>query len=304
MELRRLNHFVAVATELNFGRAAQHLFMTQPGLSQSIKTLERELGLLLFERSHQHVRLTAAGRALLPRVRELLAHAEETTRFAKHLADSHKDSLTISNTRSAGVGLPSTLIAAFRDTRPEVEIHTAIGFTSINVDRVRLREVDAAFVRPPVDTCDELDLAILASDAVLVAVPTDHHLSDRPYLNSMDLVGESLVYFPQDAGGLWQALLDAVYGPEQYPSICRVEPDEPQMLAAVSGGAGISLLTEPAATLYNVPGVVVKPLQKKPTVPIGLTWRKDNINPALKDFLAFVSDPGHAGEVHDGIGPE
>jgi DNA-binding transcriptional LysR family regulator len=88
MELRNLRHFVTVAEELNFGRAARRLHMSQPGLSQSIKALEREMGLPLFERTRQHVTLTAQGRMLLSEVHRLLAHAQEVEQLARRLADS------------------------------------------------------------------------------------------------------------------------------------------------------------------------------------------------------------------------
>ncbi len=86
MELRQLRYFVAVAEELNFGRAAARLHIAGPSLSQQIKALERDLGIRLFDRDRRSVTLTASADALLPSVRALLEEADELRRSAAGLS--------------------------------------------------------------------------------------------------------------------------------------------------------------------------------------------------------------------------
>ena len=89
-----------LAEELHFGRAAQRLNMAQPPLSQQIRTLEEELGARLFDRTNRRVELTAAGKALLPEARALLAQAERTSTVAERAQRGEIGELRIGFTSS------------------------------------------------------------------------------------------------------------------------------------------------------------------------------------------------------------
>lgn len=288
MEIRSARYFVTVAEELHFGRAAKRLHITQPGLSQGVKALEKAIGMQLFERRRQGVVLTVEGEALLPEFRELLARADAVDAFVKILAEQFHGSLTVGYTRSAGLGRAFDLISRFRGAWPRIRIQSSSASSSGNLDAIRERRLDVGFVRPPLPETAEVESVSLGREAVLVGLPSGHRLARSEEVRRQDLVGLPLVYFSKSAGGLWHSILSAVYRGDYFPDICREEPDVPHMLAAVAEGAGITLVTEGSVAMLDVPGVELRRLSGGPSVGLDLAWRRDNVNRALRTFVEFV----------------
>jgi DNA-binding transcriptional LysR family regulator len=161
----------------------------------------------------------------------------------------------------------------------------------VNAERVCSREVDIGFVYPPVDLADELCSSVLTHERVVVAMPSGHPLARRATMRTAELADLPLVQCPPArTTGLWESMLAAVYGIDRPPTVTRVEPDEPHMLAAVAERAGIGLLTEAAARILNVPGVITRPFDASVTVPLGVIWRRDNANPAVRLYLGLARD--------------
>src|SRR5437879_5132297 len=121
VELRQLAYFVAVAEELNFGRAAQRLHIVQPAVSQQVSRLERELGVRLFDRTSRHVRLTAAGERLLPESRAALAAAATVRRIAADISAGADGVLRLGTSQGLGRHLDRVL-ERLRDAAPGLQV--------------------------------------------------------------------------------------------------------------------------------------------------------------------------------------
>src|SRR3954451_20404098 len=151
VELRQLRYFVAVAEELNFGRAAERLLIAGPSLSQQIKALERDLGVRLFDRDRRSVSLTPAGSALLPHTRALLDGADELQLRARRLSGSEPVRLGYVNWLPADLTARTAAVA-------QVHIDAWVAPSHAQAGRVADGSLDLAICWVPTGTLDELGL--------------------------------------------------------------------------------------------------------------------------------------------------
>ncbi|WP_405061958.1 LysR family transcriptional regulator [Kribbella sp. NBC_01505] len=164
MELRQLDYFVALAETLHFGRAAEQLGIGQPGLSQQIARLERELGVPLVDRSARAIRLTEAGQRFLPAARAALVAVDDARAAA---VGEPVGSLRLGTSTGLGERLETVVAELAQNAVPVELISTS---TRARLDRVRSRQLDAAFVRG-VEEVAGLELIPVWEDALLVAMP-------------------------------------------------------------------------------------------------------------------------------------
>jgi DNA-binding transcriptional LysR family regulator len=168
VEIRQVRYFVAVSECLNFRRAAEQLGVGQPAVSQQVARLERELGVILFDRSPRTVRLTEAGQRFLPEARAVLA-AVERARLAAAEPGSGRPVQVLRLGTSTGMGDHlDRLLEAIRQSDPQIEVRLAGAATQARLDQVRAKQLDAAFVRG------------IASAAGIDLVPVQVWIHDTP----------------------------------------------------------------------------------------------------------------------------
>ena len=172
VELRQLRYFLAVADELNFGRAAQRLLIAGPSLSQQIKALERDLGVRLFDRDRRSVSLTGAGSDLLPYARALLDQADDLQRRARRLSGAAPVRLGFVN------WLPADLLAR-TSAVAQVHLDAWVAPSHTQAARVADGSLDLAVCWVRTEDLERLGLTarLLGADR-LYAVATGEDTSD------------------------------------------------------------------------------------------------------------------------------
>jgi DNA-binding transcriptional LysR family regulator len=196
MELRQLEHFVAVAQECHFTRAAQRLHIAQSGLSASIRSLEKELGATLFLRSTRQVQLTVAGQALLVEALRALSASNAAKEAVAAVQGLLRGSLSIGSLQCLhAVHLP-TLLAGFLAEHPGLEIRLRQGGSDELVEQVRTGRLDIAFVSRPSRDPENVVVSPLESEALVLACSPAHPAAAKSEAKLQDLMDEQFVDFP------------------------------------------------------------------------------------------------------------
>ncbi|CQR65930.1 LysR substrate-binding domain-containing protein [Streptomyces leeuwenhoekii] len=201
MELRQLRHFVAVAEDQHFTRAAERLMVSQSGLSASIRALERELQTPLFVRTTRRVTLTEAGRALLGEAQRILAQVRSAHEAVAAVQGVLRGTLSLGTEQCiAGVHV-ARLLAAFRRRHPDVEIRLRQAGSGALAEEVAAGRLDLAFAyRAEADT-DQLRSASLNREPMTVLCHPDHRLAAAAaVVTPHDLADEVFVDFHPDWG--------------------------------------------------------------------------------------------------------
>lgn len=195
MELRQLQYFVAVAEEEHFTRASERLLIAQPAISQQVRRLEAELGETLFDRDRHHVRLSAAGRALLPHARATLAAADRARAAVRSLSGLLAGELSVGTFEGAPARLLAGMIGQFRRTHPAVWVRVREDYATGLLAAVRNGELDVAITALPDARKPPPDLRIteLATEPVVLATSLDHPLATRREIPLVALRDELMV---------------------------------------------------------------------------------------------------------------
>lgn len=202
MELRQLEHFIAVAGEMSFTRGAERAHVVQSALSSSIAKLERELGVALFDRSRQRIRLTAAGEAFRPRAHEVLHAARAATESTGKFRGALMGTVEFGSLISYGPVDVARALGDFHRAHPFVRLRLRLSQSGASAYLSALLEgsLDLALVSLPNRFPTGLDMTLLFEEKMVFVCRDDHPLSRRRRLDLADLADEDLVGFPPEFG--------------------------------------------------------------------------------------------------------
>ncbi|WP_406090343.1 LysR family transcriptional regulator [Streptomyces sp. NBC_01013] len=241
MELRQLEHFVAVAQEQHFTRAAERVAVSQSGLSASVRALEQELRTPLFSRTTRSVRLTEAGRALLVEAERTLAGARAAKEAVDAVRGLLRGTLSVGVEQCvAGLNLPR-LLAAFHREHPHMEIRLRQEGTTNLVDGVADGRLDIAFAAMVSPVGWRGELVPLAREPMVLLCAPGHRLAAADRVGWDELAGEAFIDFHPDFGPRRAA--DGAFAASRVRRTVALEVnDVHSLLELVREGLGIAVV--------------------------------------------------------------
>lgn len=300
MQLKDIEYVAMIASEKSFSSAAQKLFISQPALSQAIKKLEKELGVLLFDRTTSSVELSAAGKIFLSEGEDLLRLSIRLKNHMLNLSAQRIGNLRIGISTFYSSYYLTKILPDFQALHPGIHIEICEG-TSHHLEEMVLQEsVDFSLIPMPFDHPEELDCLILHQEQILFAIPAESPLrnslhvamsADHPYIDLSDASGESFIFLHTNQRFYQTAL-----------SLCRSAGFEPQISYRLSNWDAINALIGSGMGVGFVPEIVVNRILKDIPSPIYcriinntatrsyvMAYKKQrNFTSAASDFYEFM----------------
>jgi DNA-binding transcriptional LysR family regulator len=293
MEIRWMRTFVAVAEELNFGRAARRLGVAQPAVTQQINVLEKELKVKLFHRTTRSVKLTDAGEALHQPAKEILLAVETAVRTARNAGSGQYGHIRL-GFNGAFTSVPlSGLVRSAHGEFPNIqlEIDSSRRNTEI-LTRVESGELDLGLVGGPLGGRSVKSLPLEPVN-ICAILPTVHPLA-ATQLTVAQLSQERFI-LPVEGEGLTirSVILDACSASGFHPKEIITASDGLTVLTLVEAGMGVGFSTTGSARL-KAAGLVTLPVDDSASIPTHLVWNPNRESPAVESILGLARISGQA----------
>jgi len=292
--LASLIQTLAVTEHLNFRHAAKALRVSLSSVSARVKTLEEDLGVLLFERHARGVRLIEAGRHFVELVAVGVDQLDHAVKTANMAASGECGRLRIVVHALIPRSFLAGLIGQYREDHPGVEIEMTEGTAREAVMQLRGDRLDIVFVAgsPELPDCHSRQIW---TEPLVAALPERHPLANRAAVTWADLAGETfLVRYAGTGPQVHDHIVLRLAGRWPASSIQRFDVGRGTLLSMIGQGFGITIVAA-ASALLPTPGVMFLPITDEPEpVAFLAVWSPFNQGPALRNLLNLASKMGRS----------
>ena len=290
IELRHLTYFLAVAEELHFRKAAEKLFISQPGLSRQIKQMETLLQAELFVRDKKKVALTPAGHFLKKEAEELFKRLKETKRQLQLIGDGDTGEIRIGFLGSAMQDVIPSLLLKLRDKFPKIKTSLQELSNMNQVDAVLKDTLDIGFVRLA-RVPAELHMQTVYEDTFSLVLPESYPMLTREYDGMGRFSMDDFILFSQDYSPYYYETIMSICSDAGFvPKVSHKSVHAQTIFKLVENNLGIAIV--PTALQYGfqmrVKFVELKNIRQRAL--LSVIWKKENRNPVLQNCIDLLFD--------------
>lgn len=291
MDLRQLRYFDAVAETCHFGQAAERLHLAQPALSQAVRRLEAELGVLLLQRTTRQVSLTPAGEYFHQEVRRVLADLDASVVGVRSIAEGSRGLLRVGFTGTSAFTQLARLSRLVKSALPGVVLEIQADLlTPAQVERLLDGRLDLGVLRGPVAESG-IQTRTLTREPLVLALPADHRLVPEPALEVSDVSADDFVAYADARSVVNEAMLSSCRQAGFSPTIAHRAPGTAGLLALVGAGLGVALVPQSVRSM-RLDGVVYRDVTDAATIDLSLAWRTDDASALVSTALDVLERHG------------
>lgn len=283
--LRHYKYFLAVAEELHFKKAADKLFISQPGLSKQIKEMEEALGFKLFERNNRNVVLTAAGKYLKEEITLLLNDNERILRHAQHIATGNEGEIHLGYVGSAMQTIIPKLLIRFRKKYPSIHFSLQEMDNNRQINDLLGNKIDIGFVRLN-EVPKALSLRPVFDETFSLVLPKNHALNSRNFTSLNQLKEEQFIFFEKAYSPSYHEKVMSMFEDCGFsPTISHTSVHATTIYRLVENSFGVAIVPSSLKLGYNMDIKFIELKNVPQRAVLSLAWNKENRNPMLGHFL-------------------
>ncbi|MBT28900.1 MAG: transcriptional regulator [Thalassobius sp.] len=292
LELRHLHYFSILAEELHFKKAADRLYISQPGLSKQIKHLEDTLGILLLERTNRKVKLTPAGEYLAKELKLVIQHLDTTLDHTKLIHSGLKGNLKIGYIGSAMQNIIPELLKHISERYPEIRFDLTEMNNNTQIEELLHHKIDLGFVR--VDRVPRpLKTQPVFEDTFSVVLPKNHLVTQENFTDLTIFKDEKFILFESSYSQFYyEKVMQLFHDAGFNPQVSHHTIHAGSIYRLVENGFGISIVPTTLQLGYNmdVKFIELKDIVQRTT--LAAVWNDENRNPVMENVQKIINEMG------------
>ena len=289
IELRHFRYFLAVAKDLHFRKAAEQLYISQPGLSRQIKQMEDDLEITLFQRHNRKVEMTKAGVYLQKELIRNLKNLDDILNHAKLLNDGIDGNLKFGYVGSAMQKLIPELLLKFRKEHPNVLFTLNEMDNNRQIQALLNQEIDIGFVR--IERVPKgLNIKPVFEDTFSLVLPKSHKVDESNFKNLTQLKDEPFIFFDSSYSESYHEKVMQIYDASGFsPIISHYSVNASSIFRLVENNFGISIVPTSLKLGYDMDIKFMELKDIPQRTKLRVVWNNTNINPILDNILNVIN---------------